>query len=162
MSSCSAHGTLTWSTAIGTLCTGCATLFFALIDTRASYWPFGFPAAILAVVGADFVFAAGTLFVAKVAAHDEQSLAGATFQTMTQVRARTFRLSGCGLTRGAARDVVRPDDLDDCLRPSRSEHDTATERRARGPARGISRCAMDRIRVRHAWSVVPPLIAGQR
>jgi hypothetical protein len=71
--------------ASGTLFTACATLFFALIDTHASYWPYGFPSAIFSVIGADFVFASGTLFVAKVAAADEQSLAGATFQTMTQV-----------------------------------------------------------------------------
>jgi hypothetical protein len=69
----------------GTLFTGAATLFFALIDTSAPYWAYGFPSAIFSVVGADFVFASGTLFVAKVAAPDEQSLAGATFQTMTQV-----------------------------------------------------------------------------
>jgi hypothetical protein len=72
-------------TVIGTLCTGCATLFFALIDTHASYWPYGFPSAILSVVGADFVFACGTLFVAKVSLADEQSVAGGLFLTMTQL-----------------------------------------------------------------------------
>lgn len=49
------------------------------------YWAFGFPAAICSVIGADFVFAAGTIFVAKIALPHEQSLAGGLFQTMTQV-----------------------------------------------------------------------------
>ena len=40
----------------------------------------------MSVFGADFVFASGTLFVAKVSLPHEQSLAGALFQTMTQVR----------------------------------------------------------------------------
>jgi hypothetical protein len=71
--------------AIGTLCTACATLLFALIKTGASYWAFGFPAAVLSVCGADFVFSTGTLFVAKVALPGEQSLAGALFLTMTQL-----------------------------------------------------------------------------
>jgi hypothetical protein len=72
---------------IGTLCTALATLFFALTPSgqHVSYWALGFPSAILSVVGADFVFACGTLFVARVAAPEEQSLAGALFLTMTQL-----------------------------------------------------------------------------
>ena len=35
--------------------------------------------------GADFVFASGTLYVAKIVKPHEQSLAGAMFTTMTQV-----------------------------------------------------------------------------
>jgi hypothetical protein len=76
----------------GTLFTGCATLFFALIDPDASYWAYGFPSAIFSVIGADFVFASGTLFVAKVALPHEQSLAGALFQTMTQVSIALCRI----------------------------------------------------------------------
>ena len=72
---------------VGTLFTSFANVFFALIDPSAPYWAFGFPAAIFSVFGADFVFAAGTLFIAKVALPHEQSVAGALFQTMTQVRA---------------------------------------------------------------------------
>lgn len=49
------------------------------------YWAFGFPSAIIAVVGGDFVYASGTIFIAKVALPHEQSVAGALFQTMTQV-----------------------------------------------------------------------------
>lgn len=67
--------------------TGVANLLFAVINPEATYWAFGFPAAILSVFGADFVFASGTLFVAKVCLPHEQSVGGALFQTMTQVRA---------------------------------------------------------------------------
>ncbi|KAJ6468232.1 hypothetical protein C8R45DRAFT_792875, partial [Mycena sanguinolenta] len=45
----------------------------------------GFVAPIVSVFGADFVFASGTLFVAKVALPHEQSLAGGLFQTLTQL-----------------------------------------------------------------------------
>ncbi|CAK5284758.1 unnamed protein product, partial [Mycena citricolor] len=69
----------------GTLVTGIASLLFALIDPAAPYWAFGFPATITAVFGADFVFAAGTIFVAKVSLPHEQSLAGGLFQTLTQL-----------------------------------------------------------------------------
>ena len=72
--------------AIGTLCTAAASLLFALMDTRMTYWAFGFPAATIVVVGADFVYAAGTLFIAKISLPHEQSLAGGLFQTMIQVR----------------------------------------------------------------------------
>ena len=68
-------------------------MLFAVINTHAPYWAFGFPAAILSVVGADFVFAAGTLFVAKISLPHEQSLAGALFQTMTQVRPLLYLLA---------------------------------------------------------------------
>ncbi|KLO14349.1 MFS general substrate transporter [Schizopora paradoxa] len=70
---------------VGTLCTSLSGLLFALINPDAPYWAFGFPAAILSVFGADFVFAAGSLFVAKVALPHEQSLAGGLFQTLTQL-----------------------------------------------------------------------------
>ena len=71
---------------IGTVLTGTASLLFALIDPASPYWAFGFPAAVVSVFGADFVFASGTIFVAKIALPHEQSLAGALFNTMTQVR----------------------------------------------------------------------------
>ncbi|THV00004.1 MFS general substrate transporter [Dendrothele bispora CBS 962.96] len=70
---------------LGTCLTGCAPLLFALIDPKAPYWTFGFPSAILSVMGADFVFASGTLFVAKFSIGNEQSVAGAVFQTMAQI-----------------------------------------------------------------------------
>ncbi|KAG6866162.1 hypothetical protein C0991_008116 [Blastosporella zonata] len=71
--------------AFGTMGTSIAALLFAVIDPNATYWAFGFPAAVISVFGADFVFASGTLFIAKVAQPHEQSLAGALFQTMTQL-----------------------------------------------------------------------------
>ncbi|KAF8259126.1 MFS general substrate transporter [Lactarius quietus] len=71
--------------ATGTLMTGCANLLFALIDPSASYWAFGFPAACIIVIGADFTFASGTLFIAKVCLPHEQSVGGAMFQAMTQI-----------------------------------------------------------------------------
>ena len=49
------------------------------------YWAYGFPSALIIVLGADFVFASGTLFVAKITPPHEQSVAGAVFQAMTQI-----------------------------------------------------------------------------
>ncbi|KAH9000087.1 major facilitator superfamily domain-containing protein [Lactarius akahatsu] len=71
--------------ATGTLLTGCADVLFAVIDPNAPYWAFGFPAACLIVLGVDFTFASGTLFIAKVSLPHEQSVAGALFQAMTQL-----------------------------------------------------------------------------
>ncbi|PBK86271.1 putative efflux transporter [Armillaria gallica] len=79
------HLPLVYFIACGTALSGVAALLFALINPNATYWAFGFPGAVLAVVGADFVFAGGTLFIAKVSLPHEQSLAGAVFQTMTQL-----------------------------------------------------------------------------
>jgi hypothetical protein len=52
------------------------------MDPSAPYWQYGFPAAIICVFGADFAFACGTLFIAKIAHPHEQSVAGAIFQTI--------------------------------------------------------------------------------
>jgi hypothetical protein len=73
------------STASGTFFTGIAALLFAFITPNMVYWVLGFPASIVSVFGADFVFSAGILFVAKVCEPEEQSLAGGLFQTLTQV-----------------------------------------------------------------------------
>lgn len=70
---------------IGCIMTGLAPLLFAVIDTSATYWAYGFPAATAAVFGADFIFASGSLFVAKVARPNEQSVAGGLFNTLAQV-----------------------------------------------------------------------------
>ncbi|KAL1736165.1 major facilitator superfamily domain-containing protein, partial [Schizophyllum commune] len=80
-----AHVSLVWLMALGTLITSVAALLFALIDPNAPYWAFGFPAAITSVFGADFVFAAGTLFIAKISRPHEQSVSGGLFQTMIQL-----------------------------------------------------------------------------
>ncbi|ETW84917.1 hypothetical protein HETIRDRAFT_473617 [Heterobasidion irregulare TC 32-1] len=95
---------------VGTLFTSFANVFFALIDPNAPYWAFGFPAAIFSVFGADFVFAAGTLFIAKVARPHEQSVAGALFQTMTQIgTAFGLTVSTIVFNRVLARQTARLD-----------------------------------------------------
>ncbi|KAG8839514.1 hypothetical protein FRC18_010293 [Serendipita sp. 400] len=71
--------------ALGTTATSLSALLFALINPTASYFAFGFPASVICVMGADFVFACGTLFIAKVALPGEQSVAGALFQTVTSL-----------------------------------------------------------------------------
>ncbi|KAJ6468230.1 MFS general substrate transporter [Mycena sanguinolenta] len=71
--------------AFGTSFTALAALLFAIIKPSSPYWSYGFVAPIVSVFGADFVFASGTLFVAKVALPHEQSLAGGLFQTLTQL-----------------------------------------------------------------------------
>ncbi|KXN82110.1 hypothetical protein AN958_03164, partial [Leucoagaricus sp. SymC.cos] len=72
-------------TAMDTLGTACACLLFALINPERTYWAFGFPSTILSVLGVDFVFSAGTLYIAKISLPHEQSLAAALFQTMVQL-----------------------------------------------------------------------------
>ena len=49
-----------------------------------SYWDLEFSAMWLSVLGVDFVFAAGSLFIAKFALPYEQSMAGALFTAMAQ------------------------------------------------------------------------------
>lgn len=60
-------------------------LLFAFIDTKAPYWQYGFPAVLICVIGADFSFAIGTLYIAKIAHEHEQSVAGAILQTISSV-----------------------------------------------------------------------------
>lgn len=64
--------------------TASAAIMFAVIDTTASYWVSGFPATVVVVFGADFVYASGTIFIAKITPPHERSVAGALFQTVTQ------------------------------------------------------------------------------
>ncbi|KAG1774464.1 major facilitator superfamily domain-containing protein [Suillus placidus] len=68
----------------GTLLTAAAAILFALIDPSVTYWAFGFPSTVLIVFGADFVYASGTIFIAKTSLPHEHSVAAALFQTMTQ------------------------------------------------------------------------------
>jgi hypothetical protein len=70
---------------LGTILTGSANLLFAIINTSSTYWAFGFPAAITSVFGADFVFAAGSIFIAQEALPIEQSMAGALFNKPSNV-----------------------------------------------------------------------------
>lgn len=76
---------IVWLLGVGTLSTTTACLLLALINPNTTYWAFAFPATFLSVMGADFVFAAGSLFIAKFALPHEQSVAGALFNTMTQL-----------------------------------------------------------------------------
>jgi hypothetical protein len=55
-----------------------------VIDPTATYWAFCFPATVIVVFGADFVYSSGTIFIANNALPQERSVAGALFQTMTQ------------------------------------------------------------------------------
>ncbi|KAF8149117.1 major facilitator superfamily domain-containing protein [Crassisporium funariophilum] len=80
-----AHVPLVWLVALGALATSTACVLFAIIIPSAPYWAFAFPASIISVMGADFVFSAGTIFIAKIALPHEQSVAGALFNTMTQL-----------------------------------------------------------------------------
>ncbi len=73
---------------MGTLLTGCANIYFAVIDPSAPYWVSGFPSACLIVLGVGFTFASGTMFITKVSLPSEQSVAGALFQVMTTDRVR--------------------------------------------------------------------------
>ncbi|KAG2354796.1 major facilitator superfamily domain-containing protein [Suillus spraguei] len=69
----------------GTLLTATAAILFALINPSMTYWAFGFPSTVLVVFGADFVYSSGTIFIAKSSLPHEHSVAGALFQTMTQI-----------------------------------------------------------------------------
>lgn len=70
---------------MGTLGTAVACLLFAVIKPKVTYWAFGFPSMVLSVFGVDLIFTSGTLYIAKISLPHEQSLAGAVFQTLTQV-----------------------------------------------------------------------------
>ncbi|KAJ7342417.1 putative efflux transporter [Mycena albidolilacea] len=76
---------IVWLLAGGTLTTMVAPLLFALVVPAAPYWAYGFPAAVCSVVGVDFLFAAGMMFVADSVAPGEMSVAGGIFQTTTQL-----------------------------------------------------------------------------
>jgi len=105
--------------AMGTLGTAGACILFALINPRATYWAFGFPATVLSVFGVDFVFTAGTLYNAKISLPHEQSLAAALFQTMVQVCVCVcvfFARSLMYVTLTySARDICGGHDIDRCL-----------------------------------------------
>jgi hypothetical protein len=70
---------------IGTLTTSVAITLFSISKPSMSYWDLEFSAMWLSVLGVDFVFPSGSLFIAKFALPHEQSMAGALFTAMTQV-----------------------------------------------------------------------------
>ena len=69
----------------GTLVTSTGIMLFTISKPSMSYWDLEFSAIWLSVLGVDFVFPAGSLFIAKFALPYEQSMAGALFTAMTQV-----------------------------------------------------------------------------
>jgi len=60
-------------------------MLFLFSKPSMSYWDLEFFAMWLSVLGVDFVFPAGSLFIAKFALPYEQSMAGALFTAMTQL-----------------------------------------------------------------------------
>src|SRR5260370_23146876 len=69
---------------MGCVTASLAPLLFAVIRPSATSWAYGFPAAVAVVFGSDFIFARGSLYVAKVASADEQSGAGGVVYTFVQ------------------------------------------------------------------------------
>jgi hypothetical protein len=78
---------------VGSAATTTACLLFAIINPSATYWAYAFVASIASAMGGDFIFSAGTLFIAKSSPPHEQSVAAALFSTMTQVRLRRTKYS---------------------------------------------------------------------
>lgn len=70
---------------LGVACTGVANIFMAIAPADEMYWKLPFNAMWLAVLGADFLMAVGSIFVSTLALPSEQSVAGALFQTMVQL-----------------------------------------------------------------------------
>ena len=75
---------------VGTLVTSTGIMLFSISKPSMSYWDLEFSAIWLSVLGVDFVFPAGSLFIAKFALPYEQSMAGALFTAMTQVRLKCY------------------------------------------------------------------------
>ncbi|RSH91274.1 hypothetical protein EHS25_009573 [Saitozyma podzolica] len=69
----------------GVTATGIANVLMALSPADVVYWRLPFNAMWMTVMGADFLMATGSIFVAKLALPDEQSVAGALNQTLVQL-----------------------------------------------------------------------------
>ncbi|WVQ71574.1 hypothetical protein IAR50_001114 [Cryptococcus sp. DSM 104548] len=74
-----------WLVCVGLISTGVANILMAISQEDTLYWRMPFNAMWLAVVGADFLMATGMIFVAALSLPDEQSVAGALFQTLIQL-----------------------------------------------------------------------------
>ncbi|BGP19708.1 hypothetical protein JCM10213_005423 [Rhodosporidiobolus nylandii] len=70
---------------LGCLGTGLAPLLFAVQNYTDPYWQWQFPAMILSVFGADFIFACGILYVSTVGGQGNQALCGSLFNMSTQI-----------------------------------------------------------------------------
>ena len=75
---------------VGTLVTSTGIMLFTISKPSMSYWDLEFPALCLSVLGVDFIFPAGSLFIAKLALPYEQSMVGALFAVMAQVCLLSF------------------------------------------------------------------------
>ncbi|KAK8869878.1 hypothetical protein IAR55_000446 [Kwoniella newhampshirensis] len=74
-----------WLVCVGLLATGLANVCLAISGVDTGYWGAPFCSMWLAVMGADFLMATGLIFVSALALPDEQSVAGALFQTLLQL-----------------------------------------------------------------------------
>ncbi|TXT15777.1 hypothetical protein VHUM_00280 [Vanrija humicola] len=70
---------------VGIGATGLANVLLAICKPESIYWGEAFNAMWLGVLGADFLMAVGSIFVSTLALPEEQSVAGALFQTMVQL-----------------------------------------------------------------------------
>lgn len=70
---------------LGCIGTALAPLLSAVQKVDAPYWQYQFPAMLLSVFGADFIFATGIMYVSTVAGPGQQALAGGVFNMTTQV-----------------------------------------------------------------------------
>ncbi|EKG10349.1 hypothetical protein MPH_12561 [Macrophomina phaseolina MS6] len=70
----------------GTLCVSISALLFAVpIPPSTTYWAYGLPAMVLAVLGADTVYPCLTLFTAKSLPQEDQALGGALINAVGQI-----------------------------------------------------------------------------
>ncbi|GAA5860818.1 hypothetical protein JCM8547_003859 [Rhodosporidiobolus lusitaniae] len=70
---------------LGCVGTGLAPLLFAVQSYDDPFWQWQFPAMILSVFGADFVFCCGILYVSQIAGQGHQAMAGSLFNMSTQI-----------------------------------------------------------------------------
>jgi hypothetical protein len=72
------HGV--WFFIIGSLSTAIANVLYAVMDEKASYWQFQFPAMALSVIGPDLVIAVGYIYINSLVESWEVAAAGASLQ----------------------------------------------------------------------------------
>nr|AOR51677.1 MFS general substrate transporter [Phaffia rhodozyma] len=70
---------------IGSLGASFAAMCMALCRPEDPYWQWAFPAMIISVFGADFIFATSSIYVSSIAKPSEQSLAAGMLQVMMQL-----------------------------------------------------------------------------
>ena len=83
--------------AFGPATTGMASLLFVVIKPTASYWAFGFPAAVLAAMGAVFTYTVGSMYISKISSSHEQSVSAGVFNSMITVSRAAAELLSLGL-----------------------------------------------------------------